>query len=121
MNVHLKATNLVGEIVFEQSIRIDPVALMVLAESKEDFIRSKGRAFAQGAVPYWAAEAFNAAKGGRDERELEAIAQKVALAAWLVGSIYDDVSPEEFVKSNLHFTLLPGGAVKYDRIVTGAA
>lgn len=43
----------------------------------------------------------------------------VAMSAWLAASIYDGVTAEQFLRSNLHFTLLPNGAVKFDRIAAG--
>ena len=54
--------------------------------------------------------------GGLHLRLPPAVPLDVALAAWLVDSIYDGVTAETFMNSDLRFTMFPGGAVKYDRI-----
>ena len=116
MSIYLKALNSEGQLAFEGEVKVDPLKLMILAESREDLVRSKGRVYAEGAVPFWAAEAFKAARSGGDADELHRLTLNVAVAAWLVASLYDDVGAEQFVRSNLHFTLLPNGSVKSDRI-----
>ena len=121
MNVHLKALDPGGRVAFEGHVSVDPLKLMIMAEAKEDFVRSKGREFAEGAVPFWAAEAFKAAMNGGSDDELHRMTLNVAMSAWLAASIYDGVTAEQFLSSNLHFTLLPEGAVKVDRIATGVA
>lgn len=116
MNLHLKALDSVGELIFESSVAIDATHLVTVAESKVPLARSTGREFTEGAVPFFAAELLNAAQRGAEDDELERFSINVCLAAWLADSIYGDVSEDEFVNSNLHFTLLANGAVKYDRI-----
>lgn len=117
MNLHLKALDSAGELIFENSVAIDATHLVAVAESKVPLARSTGRDFTEGAVPFFAAELFNAAQRGADSEELERLSINVSIAAWLADSIYGGVSEDEFVNSNLHFTLLPNGAVKYDRIM----
>ena len=116
MNLHLKALDSVGELIFESSFIIDAMHLITVAESKVPLARSTGRDLTEGAVPFFAAEFLNAAQRGADADELERLSINVSLAAWLADSIYGGVSEDEFVNSNLHFTLLANGAVKYDRI-----
>lgn len=116
MNLHLKALNSDGELIFEGCTTIDPTHLIAVAESKIALARSKGRVFTEGVVPFFAAELLNAAQQGANDDGLEQHSINVSLAAWLADSIYGGVTEDEFVNSNLHFTLLPSGAVKYDRI-----
>lgn len=116
MVVHLKAMNSDGQLAFEAEVAVDPLMLMVAAESKEAVARENGRQFTEGAIPFWASEAFKAAKSGGSPDELHRLTLNVAMSAWLMASIYDQVPAEQFIRSNLHFTLLPGGAVKFDRI-----
>ena len=116
MQVHLKALDDDGKLSFEGSVQVDALKLMVLAESKEELTRSKGQAFTEGAVPFWAAELVTAAKDGHSTDELDRLSLNVAMSAWLAASLYGGVSSDDFVRSNLHFTLLPNGAVKFDRI-----
>lgn len=120
MIIHLKALGLDGKIAFEGQVKIDPLKLMILAESREEFVRSKGRTFAEGAVPFWATQAFKAAMGEGDHDELHQLTVNVAMSAWLFDSIYDGITAEQFMGFNLHFTLLPSGAVKIDRIPVNA-
>lgn len=116
MNLHLKALNSDGELIFEGRTTIDATHLITVAESRVPLAHSKGRSFTEGAVPFFAAELLNAAQRGANDDELEQHTINVSLAAWLADSIYHGVSEDEFVNSNLHFTLLANGAVKYDRI-----
>ena len=39
-----------------------------------------------------------------------------AMAAWLCDSIYDGVTAEAFIRSDIAFTILSNGAVKYERL-----
>lgn len=116
MNLHLKALNSDGKLIFEGRTTIDATHLIAVAESKVAFARSKGRVFTEGAVPFFAVELLNAAQQGANDDDLDRHSINVSLAAWLAESIYGGVNEDEFVNSNLHFTLLPSGAVKYDRI-----
>jgi hypothetical protein len=116
MLIQTKAVDGAGRITFEGQTEVDPVALMLMAESREDLALSKGRAYTEGAVPFLAAQLIEAARAGRGDDELRKAAIEVALVAWLADSIYGGVSAAEFMRSNLHFTMLPGGAVKYTRM-----
>lgn len=116
MLIHTKAVDGAGRITFEGHTEVDPVALMLVAESREELARSKDQAFTEGAVPFFAAQLIEAARAGRPTEELHKAAIEVALVAWLADSIYGGVSAVDFMQSNLHFTMLPTGAVKYDRM-----
>lgn len=99
---------------------VDPIALMVMAESREELVRSKGQQFAQGAVPHFGAELIEAVSNNLPAKDLERIAINVAMSAWLADSIYGGLSAEAFAKSDLRFTMYPGGAVAYQRVLAGA-
>lgn len=116
MNLHFKAVNSVGELIFEGSTAIDATHLIAVAESRIELARSMERSFNEGAVPFFATELFNAAQCGANEDELVRHSVNVSLAAWVADLLYGGVSEDDFVNSNLHFTLLPDGSVKYDRI-----
>jgi hypothetical protein len=94
---------------------VDPVALMVMAESREALVRAKGAEFAMGAVPHFAAELVALVKANAAQKALEMSALNVAMAAWLADSVFGGLTAEEFVRSDLRFTLLPTGAVMYQR------
>jgi hypothetical protein len=116
MRIETRVIDVSGRVAFEGATEVDALALMVMAESREDLARSKGRAFTEGAIPFFGAQLVEAARSGKGQAELEKAAIEVALVAWLVDSIYDGVGAEAFMKSNLRFTMYPGGAVKYDRM-----
>jgi len=103
-------TKLVGQ------TEVDALRLTIMAESREDEARKRGRDWTAGAVPFFAQELIAAAKAKKTNTEIEMHAANAALAAWLCDSIYDGVIAEVFTKSDLVFTLLPNGAVKYDRV-----
>lgn len=121
INVYLNAVDPDGRLTYESRIEVDPLKLMILAESNEHVFLSKGRQFAEGAIPFWAAEAFKQALQGSSHDELHRITLNVAMSAWLVAKAFEGLKPEEFVRSNLHFTLLPSGAVKFSRITKQVA
>jgi len=116
MRIETQAVDEAGQLVFRGQTEVDALALMVMAETRESLARSKGRAFTEGAIPFFGAQLVEAARLGKGQAEVDKAAVDVALAAWLVDSIYGGVTAEVFMKSNLRFTMYPGGAVKYDRI-----
>lgn len=98
---------------------VDALNLMIAAESREQIARDKGRVWTEGAVPFWAQEMVKAMESYKSRKELESHATNVAMAAWLSDSIYSGLTAEQFAGSDLVFTLLPNGAVKYDRVPAG--
>lgn len=118
MQVHLKARDANGELYFEHSVPIDPVKLIEVSRTREQLAREKGRVFTEGAVPFFGTEMLKAAQEGRDD-EVHQHAINAAMGAWLSASIFDGLTAAEFVHSNLHFTFLANGAVKFDRIRIG--
>lgn len=104
-------TELVGE------TSVDALRLTIMAESREEEARRRGRTWTEGAVPFFAQELIAAAKTRKSKKEVEMHAANAAMAAWLCDSIYDGVTAELFTRSDLVFTLLPNGAVKYDRVL----
>lgn len=95
---------------------VDALSLIIVAESREVEARNRGRAWTAGVVPFNAQELMAAAKLNKSVEEIERHAFSAAMAAWLCDSIYDGVPAEVFTQCDLVFTLLPGGAVKYDRV-----
>lgn len=100
---------------FNAEVQVDPISLMVLAETREDLVRSKGAEWAAGAIPFWGKQLADAAVSARPQAEIEQVAIQVAIAAWLFDSVYGGIEAELFAHSDLHFTVTPQGAVKYDR------
>lgn len=103
-------TSLIGE------AHVDALRLMIMAESREAEARKRGRAWTAGAVPFFAQELIASAQARKPKEEIEIHAASAAMAAWLCDSIYDGVSAELFARCDIVFTLLPNGAVQYDRV-----
>lgn len=116
MNIHLKALNSAGELILEGTTAVDGTHLVAISESRVAMAREKGRAFTEGAVAFFAAEMLKAAQAGASNDALEGQAFNVAMSAWLAESIFGGVSEDDFVNSNLHFTLRADGSVKSERI-----
>lgn len=102
--------------VFAHEMEINALRLMVAAESREEQARKKGAEWTSGAIPFFGGELINAIRGKHSADKVEQQAINVAMCAWLFDSIYCGVTAEAFAKSDLVFTMLPGGAVKYDRV-----
>lgn len=101
------------EVIFYQT-EIDAGAMIKIARSREDMVREKGKAFAQGAVPFYGQQLIEAVKID-DQKEIETCAINAAMAAWLCDSIFSGVTSQEFKASNLDFSLHPTGMVVYKR------
>ena len=89
MQIETLAVDETGHIRFQAMHEVDAVALMVMAETREELARSKGRAFTEGAIPFFGAELIEAARGGKRKDDIHKAAVDVALAAWLVDSLYE--------------------------------
>jgi hypothetical protein len=101
------------EIVYYQNeINLDN--LFMVAKSREDMIREKGREFAQGAIPFFGGEFIKAVQK-EDKTGIEKSAIEAAMAAWLYDSIYDGVTKEMYRHSFLEFNLHPTGMVVFNR------
>jgi len=118
MRIETQAVDEAGQLVFRGQMDVDALNLMVMAETRENLARSKGRAFVEHMISSFGAQLVEAAKSGQGQSEVDKAAMTVAMAAWLMDSIYGGVTAEAFMKSDLRFTMFPGGAVKYDRIPT---
>jgi len=119
MQIHLKALDASGQLYFELNETVDPYQLIEVSRERVSIAREKGQVFAEGAVPHFGSEMLKAAHEGRDEA-VHRNACNAAMWAWLSSSIFDGLTEEEFIQSNLHFTFYADGPVKFDRIKVGA-
>jgi hypothetical protein len=116
MRIEALAVDEAGQLVFRGQMDVDALNLMVMAETRESLARSKGRSFVEYMISTFGAQLVEAAKSGQSQSEIDKVALTVAMAAWLMDSIYGGVAAESFMNSNLRFTMFSGGAIKYDRI-----
>lgn len=104
------------EVVYYQT-EINASGLVQVAKEREPMMREKGKAFTQGAVPFFG-EQFIKAVQADDEVEIKKCAMQAAMAAWLADSIYGGVGEDIFKACDLEFNLHPTGMVIYNRIPT---
>ena len=102
----------------EVEVPVDPISIMVLAETREEVMRSKGAGWAAGMISYLGKQLADIAAADSSQAEVENAAIQVAIASWLYDSIYGNLEAELFAKSNLHFIVSREGAVKYDRYLS---
>ncbi len=115
MLIETRVLNEAQILVFHARTQIDALNLMILAESREDLVRQKGAIWAAGVIPFLGQELIKVMRSEQLGDAIDKAAIDVAMAAWLSESIYEGLDAETFVQSNLEFTMMPGGAVKYDR------
>jgi hypothetical protein len=102
--------------VFAGQVEVDPLAMMIIAEDKEDEAKRNGADWTSGAIPFFGQELVNALRDGKSTEQINMQAVNVAMFAWLMDSIFDGVTAESFIQTDLVFTIIPGGVVKYDRV-----
>ncbi|MDM2974059.1 hypothetical protein OGY62_14850 [Citrobacter sp. CK198] len=93
---------------------INAAQLIEVATGRVDTVRRNGKAWAQGAVPFFGKELVEAVMRDNPE-EIERNAISAAMAAWLCDSEFQGVTAEEFKASDLDFSLHPTGMVVYNR------
>lgn len=102
---------------YECELEVDAISLMLVAESREDMVRERGADWAAAAVPVLAREMVTSMQAGKPKSEIEREAVDVAMTTWLFGSIYGGLDAETFVRSDLHFNILPDGTVVHNRVI----
>lgn len=104
------------ERIFEADTRINAERLIQIARSREPLARRKGMEWTAGAVPFFGTELIRAMKAEELGPAIDDAAIQVAMAAWLLDSIYGGLDANTFMGCTLQFTMLPGGAVEYTRL-----
>ncbi len=97
------------ERIFEADTRINGERLIQIAKSRESLARRKGMEWTAGAVPFFGTELIRAMKAEELGPAIDDAAIQVAMAAWLLDSIYGGLGADAFMGSTLQFTMLPGG------------
>lgn len=117
MNIFIKFLNESGSIKLEFSCKMDAPALIAMSSSRVAAFKLHGREYAEGSIPFFAKELISASEGkNASDDEVYRQAANIVMTAWLTDSIYDGVTEEQFINSNLSFVYSSDGAVKYDRI-----
>lgn len=91
------------ERIFEADTRINAERLIQIAKSRESLARRKGMEWTAGAVPFFGTELIRAMKAEELGPAIDDAAIQVAMAAWLLDSIYGGLDADTFMGSTLQF------------------
>jgi hypothetical protein len=105
-----------SKIAFETTAEIDGPRLMAAAAGREELARSRGADWVDGAVTAFAHEFVEGAERRYEESEVGLLATNLAMVTWLRESVYGGVSQEDFLNSDLIFTIAAEGVVSYARV-----
>lgn len=114
----LLTTRVIAEskIAFETTAEIDGPRLMAAAAGRQELARSRGEEWVDGAVTAFAHEFVEGAERRYEEAEVGLLATNLAMVVWLRESVFGGVSEEEFLQSDLIFTIGAEGIVSYARV-----
>ncbi|MEQ1682094.1 MAG: hypothetical protein ABL916_00490 [Burkholderiaceae bacterium] len=101
--------------VFEAHTEISAPNLIEIARSREALALSKGQDWTADAIPVFGKMLIDLTRSGALGSEVDSAAIQVAMAAWLHDSIYCGLDADTFERSDLEFTMLQDGTVRYDR------
>ncbi len=101
--------------VFQAHTTINARNLIEMTKPREALARSKGPEWTAGAIPVFGKLLVDLMRSATLGDDVDDAAIHVAMAAWLHDSVYGGLDADTFASSDLEFTMLPGGAVKYDR------
>lgn len=105
-----------ARVIHQRDFSINALRLTIAAESREELARSKGATFTAGAITFFGMQLVDALKACKSADELDHAAIDLAMAAWLYDSVFGGVTAEQFVSSDLSFSVGPEGAVIYQRL-----
>jgi hypothetical protein len=118
----VKVTTLVlnagGEPHFISEEHFDAKNLFVVARSREPQARDQGAEWTAGAVSFFGTEVVKAIDIGEHEDVSKAIVDML-MAAWLFDSLYGGVSEDQYLESDMEFTISHDGAVARSRVPAG--
>jgi len=115
----MKVTTLVlnanGEPHFRGEDSFDIMNLFAVAESREQTARDRGAEWTNGAVSFFGSEVVKAVDFGEHADVSKAICDML-MAVWLFDSLYCGISEDQYLQSDMEFTISHDGAVAYTRV-----
>lgn len=117
MDIAITIMDETGGIVHRSQQTVDGLMLTVVSEPRQDMAREKGPDWTHGAITFFGRELANATKLRLPSIEIDRSVMSLAVAVWVFGSVFEGLTAEQFVKSDLAFTITPDGMVRYDRLV----
>ena len=115
MDISITVLNETGGIAHRSHMSVDGLMLTVAAESRQDIARAKGPDWTHGAITHYGSEILDAVRMRKPNKELELSTYNLAMAVWVFGSVFGEQTTEQFVDSDLAFTITPDGIVRYDK------
>lgn len=116
MIVYTEVLDESAQVSFQGHTEINGLMLTVVAESREDLVRKKGPEFAQGAIPFFGSQLVEALKSRKSDTALKEAIVDMTMATWLYEFVFCGMTPEQFVASDLIFTINHIGAVGFKRL-----
>jgi hypothetical protein len=118
----LKVTTLIlnadGEPHFCGENHLDTENLFVVAKSREQTARDQGAEWTAGAVSFFGSEVVKAVNFGEHDDVSKAIID-MCMSAWLFDSMYCGVSADQYLESDMKFTISHAGVVAHTRVPAG--
>jgi hypothetical protein len=95
---------------------MDPKLLFQFGADRVEMVRREGAERTAQLLPAMGEKLVETLKKNPTQDQLFKVSVEIALAAWMMDSVFGGIDEETFAKCDLAFTILPGGAVKYDRL-----
>lgn len=105
-----------GAIAYHDDFPIDGMTLIVASEAREPMAREKGATWTAGAVPAFGCELAAATRQGVDRDKIHKLTIQMAMAAWVLDSVFGGLSAEDFLQTDSLFTVAANGVVRHDRL-----
>jgi hypothetical protein len=105
-----------SKVAFETTADIDGPRLIATAAGREEMARDRGPDWVDGAVTAFTHEFVEAAEQQYEESEVGLLATNLAMVVWLRESVFGGVTQDDFLNSDLVFTVGADAVVSYARV-----
>lgn len=95
---------------------VDALMLAVVSEPRQDMAREKGPDWTHGAITFFGLELAKAIQLRVPSVEIDRLVMNLAIAVWVFSSVFEGLTAENFVDSNLSLTVTPDGMVRCERL-----
>ena len=120
MKIVVQVVDVSNQPLWSNECEINEFNLVQVAETRRPLLAHQGEESAANLVASMGRDLLAAFRQSALPDELVEAASNAALATWLYESQYCNLSETDFTDSDLVIVLLPGGAVRVDRVRKGA-
>lgn len=99
---------------FQSQDQFDIDHVFKLAKAREDVAKENGAEWSAGAVSHFGKEVVKAVNTGENPDVTKAIIQML-LAAWLFDSVFGGITTNQYLASDMKFTITDDGVVMHTR------